>query len=82
MRTTLTLDADVAARLKAAVRASRRPFKTVVNDALRSGLEALDHPPAARAPFRTTGFDLGPSLIGSLDNVEEVLSRIEGEAHR
>jgi PAS domain-containing protein len=53
-----------------------------MEEALRSGLEALDHPPPARAPFRTTGFDLGPSLIGSLDNVEEVLSRIEGEAHR
>lgn len=82
MRTTLTLDDDVAARLKAAVRKRRLPFKVLVNEALRSGLEAMERPAAAREPFTTTGFDLGPSLVGSLDNVEEVLSRVEGEGHR
>jgi hypothetical protein len=82
MRTTITLDPDVAARLQAAVRRRRRPFKALVNEALRSGLDALDSPGRADAPFRTTGFDLGTSLLGSLDNVEEVLSRAEGEGHR
>ena len=82
MRTTLTLDDDVAARLKAAVRKQRRPFKQLVNEALRGGLEALDRPRHARRPFRSKGFDLGPSLVGSLDNVEEVLSRVEGEGHQ
>jgi hypothetical protein len=82
MRTTLTLDDDVAARLRAAVRTHRRTFKALVNEALRSGLDALDEPRGARPPFKTTGFDLGPSLVGSLDNVEEVLSRAEGEDHR
>jgi hypothetical protein len=82
MRTTLTLDDDVAARLKAAVKKQRRPFKAMVNEALRGGLDAMDHPKRAREPFRTTGFNLGPSLVGSLDNIEEVLSRVEGEDHR
>ena len=82
MRTTITLDPDVAARLKAAVRRRRRPFKVLVNEALRSGLDALDSLGVAGAPYRTTGFNLGPSLVGSLDNVEEVLSRAEGERHR
>ena len=81
MRTTLTLDKDVAARLAQLVRRRRRPFKAVVNDALRAGLAVIDQPPAAR-PFRTTGFDLGPSLVGSLDDVEGILTRVEGEAHR
>jgi len=36
----------------------------------------------AGEPFRTSGFNLGPSLVGSLDNIEEVLSRVEGEDHR
>jgi class 3 adenylate cyclase len=80
MRTTLTLDDDVAVRLKAA--AKERPFKVVVNEALRAGLKALDAAVSPRTPYRTRGFDLGPSLVGSLDNVEEVLSRIEGERHR
>ena len=80
MRTTLTIDDDVAAKLKAA--AKDRPFRTVVNEALRAGLKALEKRVAPRKPYRTRGFDLGPSLVGSLDNVEEVLSRVEGDAHR
>ena len=81
MRTTLTLDDDVAALLKKAASREKASFKDVVNQALRRGLAPLasGHRPA---PFRTTGFDLGPSLVGSLDNVEEVLARVEGEHHR
>lgn len=81
MRTTLTLEKDVAARLEQAARRRKLPFKVIVNDALRAGLAVLDKAPPAQ-PFRTAGFDLGPSLIGSLDDVEGVLSRIEGEAHK
>jgi hypothetical protein len=81
MRTTLTIDDDVAVKLKAA--AKDRPFRTVVNEALRAGLMALEKKRVpSRRPYRTRGFDLGPSLVGSLDNVEEVLSRAEGEHHR
>lgn len=82
MRTTMTLDPDVAVRLERLVRKRRQPMKVVVNDALRAGLAAIDQPAARSVPFRTTGFDLGPSLIGSLDDVEGVLSRIDGEGHR
>jgi hypothetical protein len=80
MRTTLTLDDDVAVKLKTAAR--NRPFRTVVNEALRAGLMALEKRTPPRKPYRTRGFNLGPSLVGSLDNVEEVLSRAEGERHR
>ena len=82
MRTTLTLDDDVSARLEREQRTRRVPFKQLVNEVLRAGLDALAARRPARKPFRTTGFDGGPSLIGSLDNIEEVLSRIEGEDHR
>ena len=71
----------MAARLKAAVKARRSPLKAVVNDALRAGLTILDRRAPARKRHRTTGFDLGPSLVGSLDNIEEVLARVEGEHH-
>ena len=40
MRTTLTLDPDVAALLKKAVAKGDASFKNVVNSALRRGLEA------------------------------------------
>ncbi|MEZ5316221.1 MAG: ribbon-helix-helix protein, CopG family [Vicinamibacterales bacterium] len=82
MRTTLTLDDDVATRLDRLVRKRRQPLKVVVNEALREGLSILDRPPARTGAFRTEGFDLGPSLVGSLDNVAEVLARVEGETHR
>ena len=82
VRTTLTLDDDVAAKLERERRKRRVPFKTLVNDLLRAGLETLRASKPIREPFSTGGFDLGDSVIGSLDNVEEVLSRIEGESHQ
>jgi hypothetical protein len=82
MRTTMTLEKDVAAKLEQVARKRRQPFKAVVNEALRAGLAILDRPSAPRTPFHTTGFDLGPSLAGSLDDVEGVLTRVEGEAHQ
>ena len=75
----MTLDDDVAARLEREQRVRRVPFKQIVNEVLRAGLDGLAARRPARKPFRTTGIDAGPSLIGSLDNIEEVLSRIEGE---
>jgi hypothetical protein len=81
VRTTLTLDDDVAVRLEREQRRRQIGFKALVNDLLRAGLDALESTPRKRESFTTKGFDLGPSVIGSLDNVEEVLSRAEGESH-
>ena len=81
MRTTMTLEKDVAARLDQLARRRRLPMKTIVNEALRRGLEAMDHPPEPANPYRVRAWNLGGSLVGSLDNVEEVLSRAEGEDH-
>jgi hypothetical protein len=79
MRTTLTIDDDVAARLEQERRKRRVSFKEIVNDVLRAGLDRFGQPSRRPAEFRTKGFTLGPSLVESLDNVEEVLSRAEGE---
>lgn len=38
MRTTITLDDDVAAEIAARQRSERRSFKEIVNDTLRAGL--------------------------------------------
>ena len=47
MRTTLTIDEDIADSLKERARLLDRPFKQVVNDALRRGLSpALSEAPA------------------------------------
>jgi hypothetical protein len=81
VRTTLTLDDDVSVRLEREQQRSKLSFKALVNELLRAGLEARRAPRLSPAPFRTEGFALGPSLVGSLDNIEEVLSRAEGEDH-
>ncbi len=82
MRTTLTLDDDVAVRLAEEQEKRGDSFKDTVNAVLRAGLDTMTRPQARREPFRTEGFVLGPSLAGSLDNVAEVLARAEGEDHR
>ena len=78
----MTLDEDVAARLEQVVRKRRQSLKAVVNEALRAGLSQLEQSAVPWTAFRTKGFDLGPSLVGSLDDVEGVLARVEGEHHR
>lgn len=82
MRTTLTLDDDVASRLKAEVRRSGRPFKDVVNERLRFALSSRpDKKP--EPPFEIRPRDLGSLRPGlSLDNVGTLLEASEGPAHR
>jgi hypothetical protein len=82
MRTTLTLDDDVAALLARARRARRAPLKQVVNDALRTGLRELVATPAARQPVVTTSVSLGRCLVGSIDDVAEALAVAESESFR
>ncbi len=53
MRTTLTLDPDVARLIEAEVHRRRAPFKQVVNDALRVALSAKRRGKGTRA-FRVT----------------------------
>jgi hypothetical protein len=78
VRTTLTLDDDVAALLKKEVRKSGEPFKQVVNRSLRSGLTAAKQP--ARRPFKVKPINLG--LPREFDKIEELLEYLEGPEHR
>jgi hypothetical protein len=52
MRTTLTLDDDLAERLKELARQSGRTVKEVTNDAIRRGLSVGDAPVGVAQPFR------------------------------
>ena len=49
MRTTLTLDPDVARLVDQAVRREHRPLKHIVNEALRRGLGPQTSPRTAKA---------------------------------
>jgi hypothetical protein len=83
MRTTLTIDDDVAVVLERLRKERDASLKDVVNDALRRGLKDMRAPPKAqRKPFRTRTVDHGGFLIPNLDNISEVLAIAEGEDHR
>jgi len=82
MRTTLTLDDDVAAKLKTESRRAGRPFKEIVNETLRAGLASHRVVSGPRA-FTVAARDLGNLMPGlSLDNVAELIERVEGPLHR
>ena len=80
MRTTLTLDDDVAALLERLRQERQLPFKTVVNEALREGLRQLRAPACARAPFVTRSVDLGRCRFADVDNIADVLAVAEGDS--
>ena len=82
MRTTLTLDDDVAARLQTAARKSGLPFKTVVNELLRAGLAQRASVESAAKPFKVETFSskIVPGL--SLDSTSALLEEAEGPWHR
>ena len=82
MRTTLTIDDDVAAELERLRQARKASLKEIVNEVLRQGLEQMTTPPKKRKPFRTRPMDLGRCLIDNLDNIAEVLAIAEGEDFR
>ena len=82
MRTTLTLDDDVAAKLHAEARRAGRPFRDVVNDTLRRGL-ASRRASSSRQNFKIEQRDLGDLRAGlSLDNVADVIEHVKGSLHR
>jgi len=81
VRTTLTLDPDVAAKLAAEVRRTGRPFKQVVNEHLRQALTAK-RVARPKAPFQVRARPLDPVAGISFDNVEALLDQIEGARRR
>lgn len=81
MRTTLTLDDDVLDKARAVAAKLNLPFRRVVNEALRTGLQAVEEPPRTR-PYRTRPHRMGLKAGRNLDNIQALLSQIEGEDHR
>jgi hypothetical protein len=79
MRTTLTIDDDVAATLERLRRSRDASLKELINEALRRGLRDMGARPKPRRPFRTRSVDAGALLIPNIDNVAEVLAIVEGE---
>jgi hypothetical protein len=81
VRTTLTLDDDVAVKLKAEARKSGEPFKQIVNRVLRTGLNVRSVA-ASAPPFKVNARPLGLRPGFSYDKVSELIEQIEGPLHR
>jgi hypothetical protein len=78
----MSLDDDLASKLKAEVRRTGKPFKAIVNEYLRSGLVRRPGNKPLQ-PFRVKARSLGALRPGlSLTNVSELLDLVEGPLHR
>lgn len=78
MRTTVTLDDDVAKALDALRRDEGLATSAALNKLVRQGLAASQARPA---PFRQRTSSLGSPRI-PLDNIGEALELLEGDGHR
>lgn len=67
-------------RLKRESHRTGRPFKEVVNEAIRLGLERRQGRPSAPFTVEPREMGLRPGL--DLDDIEALLDRVEGPAHR
>ena len=82
MRTTITLEDDVAASLKRLEKRRGVKFKALVNQVLREGIKCMTAPAQKRTVFRTRSIDLGSCRAANVDNIAEVLAIAEGESFR
>jgi plasmid stability protein len=80
VRTTLTLDDDVAAKLKAQARKTGKSFKEVVNEALRVGLQPSCSVQIRPVKINARPLGLRPGL--NYDSFSELLEQVEGPLHR
>jgi predicted transcriptional regulator len=82
MRTTLTLDDDLAEALERLQKARDVSFKSAVNEALRRGLSEMSAPKKDQAPFQTTSVSLGRARFANIDNIADILAVAETESFK
>jgi hypothetical protein len=81
MRTTLTIEGDVAAQIDRLRREGDASLKDIVNEALRLGLVQMSKPKKQRKVFQTRPSAMGRPII-DIDNVAEALALAEGESYK
>lgn len=77
MRTTITLDEDVAAKVQTLMRERGISFKEAINQTLRSGLSQGAKPVLYRVPVREMRLKPGIDLTKAL----QLASQLEDEAN-
>jgi len=82
MRTTVTLDADVAIEIERIQKAESRGFKRVLNDLVRDGVKYRAGEASGsewKSPIHPR--DLGPALF-DVSSTSRALNYAEGEDHK
>ena len=82
MRTTLTIDDDVAAVLERLRKSRDASLKDLINEALRRGLKDMSSRTKRRERLQTRAVALGQLRIAGLDDISEALTIAEGEAYK
>jgi len=72
MRTTVSIDDDVIERARAVAAKLRRPFRRIVNEALRTGLDQVEQP-AKQRPYKTEPHAMGLRSGRNIDNIQELM---------
>ncbi len=81
MRTTTTLDPDVASKVKEEMRRTGRSFKQVLNSFARKGAEVHEKA-QSEVPYRVKARAMGERPGLDFDNIGELLEQLEGPFHR
>ena len=78
MRTTLTIDDDLARELREKAYKTGAPFKEVVNKAIRAGLGNVDKPKQIK-PYKLKAYSLGYPPGANLDRALNLADHLESE---
>jgi hypothetical protein len=81
VRTTLSIDDDIALLLDREVRRTGKSFKATVNRLLSLGLSRARQPHALR-PFTVTPRRMGLGAGQSYDDISALLEELEGPEHK
>ncbi len=81
MRTTLTLEDDVAALIRERLERGDIRLKDLVNQALRLGLDRLDEPEEERPRYRLSPIRCGAPKV-PLEDIAGALAAAEGDDWR
>ena len=83
MRTTLTIEPDIAAQLVRLRKERESSLKTLINEALRQGLKQLTAPKKhKRKRSFTRPVNLGQPLIENFDCIGALLADLDAEKYR
>ena len=81
MKTTIRIDNDVLERARAISAQLHTPLKTIINEALRIGLNHVERS-AERRPYKTQPNAMGLKAERNIDNLQNLVTQIEGEDAR